>query len=358
MRPDDKPAVVAALNDPECGRFLWRPPFPYAGADFDGFYAYLQTAWRADHMLSWIVAGADDDAALASISLELSPLTQTGELGYWCAPWARRRGVMKAAVRLLRDWAFDYVGLRRLEIVAHPDNTGSQRTALAAGFEREGVMRGLSARHGRADHVLFAMLTGDPRPGPGQPRPRQFGWPQLEDGRLLVRPFEPDDAPAVQAGCDDADLARWIYRLPSPYSPADAQAFVTDARRRLVAGESARLAVEDAATGELLGSVGLSRFADRQAAEIGYWVKREARRRGVALRRRASSSPGPSTSSASSASSCSPIRATRPRRPWPAGSGSPARACSAATSRPSPARAVRGVSCRLPTAASRPATTR
>ena len=39
----------------------------------------------------------------------------------------------------------------------------------------------------------------------------------------------------------------------------------------------------DAATGELLGSVSLDRFAERQAAEIGYWVKREARRRGVAL---------------------------------------------------------------------------
>ena len=39
----------------------------------------------------------------------------------------------------------------------------------------------------------------------------------------------------------------------------------------------------DAATGELLGSVSLDLFADRQAAEIGYWVKREARRRGVAL---------------------------------------------------------------------------
>ena len=35
--------------------------------------------------------------------------------------------------------------------------------------------------------------------------------------------------------------------------------------------------------GELLGSVSLDLFAERQAAEIGYWIKREARRRGVAL---------------------------------------------------------------------------
>jgi RimJ/RimL family protein N-acetyltransferase len=48
-------------------------------------------------------------------------------------------------------------------------------------------------------------------------------------------------------------------------------------------GERARLAVADTASGELLGSVSLDRFAERQAAEIGYWIGREARRRGVAL---------------------------------------------------------------------------
>ena len=83
--------------------------------------------------------------------------------------------------------------------------------------------------------------------------------------------------------CDDPDVAHWIHGLPAPYTLADAEWFVADARRRLVAGERARLAVTDAASGELLGSVGLDRFAGREAAEIGYWVKRDARRRGVAL---------------------------------------------------------------------------
>jgi RimJ/RimL family protein N-acetyltransferase len=48
-------------------------------------------------------------------------------------------------------------------------------------------------------------------------------------------------------------------------------------------GDRARLAVTDAASGELLGSVSLDRFPEREAAEIGYWVKREVRRRGVAF---------------------------------------------------------------------------
>jgi RimJ/RimL family protein N-acetyltransferase len=191
---------------------------------------------------------------------------------------------MTAAVRLVRDWAFDDLGLERLEITAHVDNVTSQRVALAAGFTREGVMRGyLTARGRRTDDVLFGMVAGDPRPEPGSPLPGDPGWPRLTDGLLLVRPFEPDDAPDVRAACDDLHVAHWIHGLPAPYSLADAESFISDARRRLAAGERARLAVTDAESGELLGSVSLDLFADRQAAEIGYWVKRDARRRGVAL---------------------------------------------------------------------------
>ena len=79
-------------------------------------------------------------------------------------------------------------------------------------------MRGyLTARGRRTDDVLFGMLPADPRPAAGEPRPG-LGWPRLTDGRLLVRPFEPDDAPAVQAGCDDPDVAHWIHLLPAPYT--------------------------------------------------------------------------------------------------------------------------------------------
>jgi RimJ/RimL family protein N-acetyltransferase len=283
LRRGDKAAVVDALNDESSARYLWAPPFPYTEEDFDQFHGSKAAAWPEKPSAFWIVADASDDSVLAAISLDLHPETQIGEIGYWCGPWARRRGVMTAAVRLVRDWAFEELGVQRLEIAADLDNVASQRVAKAAGFLREGVVRGWPARKGRRDHAMYAMLPADPRPAAGDPRPGRLGWPRLTDGRLLVRPFEPDDAPAVQTGCDDPDIAHWIHRLPAPYSLEDARTFISDARRRLVADESARLAIEDAETGELLGSVGISHFADRQAAEVGYWVRRETRRRGVAL---------------------------------------------------------------------------
>jgi RimJ/RimL family protein N-acetyltransferase len=284
LRPEDKPAVVRGLNDPECGRFLWAPPYPYADSDFDDFLARQATAWSAEREAFWTIADSETDEVLGAISISVDERRESGEIGFWCGPWARGRGVMKAAVRLVRDWALDEAGLQRVEITAFSDNVASQRVALATGFSREGARRSfVTARGIRRDDVIYGFVPGDPRPGEGERRPGRLGWPRLTDGRLLVRPFEPDDAPAVQAGCDDPDVAHWIFRLPAPYSLDDAHAFINDARRRLVADESARLAIEDVATGGLFGSVGLSHFADRQAAEVGYWVRRDARRRGVAL---------------------------------------------------------------------------
>ena len=279
LQAADKAAVVKACNDGLIERFCFRVPYPYEESDFMDFLSYNEHFWTSELIANWTVVDAESDELLAMISLDVVALRQAGEIGYWCAPWARGKGVTSAAVRLVRDWAFDELELERLELTTDVDNYGSQRVAQAAGFRREGVMRGyLTARTRRADDVLFGMKHDDPRePVVTLPDPR------LEDGRIVVRPFWSEDVPAVQAACDDPDVARWIYLVPSPYTLADAESFIADSWRCLVAGERARLAIADAGGEKLLGSVSLDLFPEREAGEMGYWIAREARRQGFAL---------------------------------------------------------------------------
>ena len=278
LQAADKAAVVKACNDGLVARFCYRVPFPYDESDFMEFLAYNEHYWERELVASWAVVRASDDALLAMISLQVVAVRQAAEIGYWCAPWARGHGVMSGAVRLVRDWAFDVLELERLELTTDVDNIGSQRVAQAAGFRREGVMRGyLTARGRRTDDALFGMVAADPR----QPA-WSLGEPRLEDGRLVVRPFTADDAEAVQAACSDPDIAHWIYRVPPEYSRAAAEGFIADSWRRLTSGQRARLAIAEAASDELLGSISLDLFLEREAAEIGYWVKKDTRRRGIA----------------------------------------------------------------------------
>ncbi len=58
LRPEDKPAVVRGLNDPECGRFLWAPPYPYAESDFDDFLELQKTAWPERRNAFWTITDA------------------------------------------------------------------------------------------------------------------------------------------------------------------------------------------------------------------------------------------------------------------------------------------------------------
>ncbi len=98
------------------------------------------------------------------------PEREAAEIGYWVKREARGRGVATAALRLVMRYAFEQVGVERLEIMTETPNLPSQRLAEKLGFTREGVARAyLASRgerdrdlvdpaHGRIDQVLYALL--------------------------------------------------------------------------------------------------------------------------------------------------------------------------------------------------------
>ncbi len=292
LRAEDKAAVVAALNDELAGHFLWQPPFPYGDSDFDEWFAALDGRWANDRHANWTITRAGADDWLGSIGIDIAEERQAGEIGYHVGPWARGGGVATAAVRLVRDWGLDELGLQRIEIMTDVENTASQRVALGAGLHFEGVHRGyLTARGVRRDMAAFGMVPSDLR-APVVPLPR----PELSDGTIVVRPFVPDDAEAVASACQDPLIQQRCYFVPAPYTLDDARRFIAEARRDLVAGAAVHCAVcagpgfagTAGATGraftegELLGAINRVNFPEREAAETGYWVRSEARGLGVA----------------------------------------------------------------------------
>jgi RimJ/RimL family protein N-acetyltransferase len=92
------------------------------------------------------------------------PRDGVGAAGYWTVAEHRGRGFTAEALRLLCAWAFDMLGLRRMELVVDPANTGSRRVAERAGFTVEGVLRQRSVHRGvPVDDVIYGLLAGDPR---------------------------------------------------------------------------------------------------------------------------------------------------------------------------------------------------
>src|SRR5438552_555130 len=113
---------------------------------------------------------------------------------------------------------------------------------------------------------------------------RSVAVPELHDDVIALRPTAERDIDAITAACQDPDIPRFT-RIKSPYTRADAEQFVRESAEHWRTGEHGlALAICDRDTDEIMGSAGLLLREEPQVAEIGYWVAREARRRGVATR--------------------------------------------------------------------------
>ena len=114
--------------------------------------------------------------------------------------------------------------------------------------------------------------------------PIRFPVEGLSDGEVRLRLGTDADIPAIVAACQDPEIPRWT-RVPAPYTEESAREWAVQARADEERGGGLHLLVVDAETDELLGSAGLVRVDWEEArGEVGYWLAREARGRGVAAR--------------------------------------------------------------------------
>jgi len=108
------------------------------------------------------------------------------------------------------------------------------------------------------------------------------GLPQVEplgDGLVLLREWLETDAPELAASIDgDEEITRWLDQIPQPYTVEHALAYIGGTTGN---DRETRFAVTDAAGGRLLGSVGATWNEARDVAEVGYWLRADARGRGV-----------------------------------------------------------------------------
>ncbi|GAB2487965.1 GNAT family N-acetyltransferase [Jatrophihabitans fulvus] len=104
------------------------------------------------------VVDAATGRTAGSVAVRQAGPPQVVGLGYVVHPDFRGHGYAARALRLVTPWLFAQ-GYARVELGAKTGNVASQRSALAAGFEREGVLRGRLRRPGGGfdDEARFAL---------------------------------------------------------------------------------------------------------------------------------------------------------------------------------------------------------
>lgn len=91
--------------------------------------------------------------------------------------------------------------------------------------------------------------------------------------RLFLRPAWPEDWEAIFQGIADEGVVRNLATAPWPYTEEDAHYFAQLPHDP----QSPRFLITLAATGELVGCIGLDRHNDKRGdmLEMGYWIGRK-----------------------------------------------------------------------------------
>ena len=106
---------------------------------------------------------------------------------------------------------------------------------------------------------------------------------RIETERLILRPLDIGDAPAICHHCRDGSVARNTARIPAPYPLLAAELYILSARAGAGRRASFVYAITEKGSGKMVGASGVfKRNADATDWEIGYWVGPEARGRGIA----------------------------------------------------------------------------
>lgn len=137
-QPTDATVVFQAYQDPAIQRWHVRSMSDLAEAS--SWIGSCPDRWHQETGAEWAVTA--DRRVVGRVGIKRLDLWDgIAELAYWVIPTARGRNTAARAVAAVSIWAFEVLGLHRLELIHATDNPASCRAAVTAGFHPEGTMR-------------------------------------------------------------------------------------------------------------------------------------------------------------------------------------------------------------------------
>lgn len=161
LTPDDAPALFAIFGDPVVCRYWSRPMLEDVRAAAE-LQREIEEHFTNRSLFQWGIADRHTDRVLGTCTLaSLSAAHRRAEVGYALARAAWRKGYVGEALTALLTFAFETLGLHRLEADVDPRNAPSIRVLDRLGFQREGHLR---ERYQVSGELQDALIYGLLRP--------------------------------------------------------------------------------------------------------------------------------------------------------------------------------------------------
>jgi RimJ/RimL family protein N-acetyltransferase len=164
-RSDDLQHLVEAVRESvrTVGRWQGWCHSGYAENDGTTWIDNCICAWDAGQRYDFAIVDAANGDYLGGIGVNQRNLEHNfANVGYWVRESCQTRGVATQAARLAIGFAFNVLGLTRIEIIAAVDNRASRRVAEKVGAPLEGIARNRLVLNGTPlMAAVYAMVPAD-----------------------------------------------------------------------------------------------------------------------------------------------------------------------------------------------------
>ena len=158
MRASDATALFAALTNEQVSKFISPPPATVDG--FERFIAWAIRQRQSGQYVCFAVVPNGSDTAIGIFQVRsLEPAFGTAEWGFALASEFWGLGMFVDGAKLIVDFAFEVLGVHRLEARAALKNGRGNGALRKLGAMQEGVLRRSFLRNGEyLDQALWTIL--------------------------------------------------------------------------------------------------------------------------------------------------------------------------------------------------------
>jgi len=172
LRASDAPSLFSMLTTEEVARFISPPPTTVEG--FERFIMWANRERAAGNYACFAIVPHGMDTAIGIFQVrQLEPGWGTAEWGFAIGSPFWGTGAFSDGAKLVLDFAFETIGVHRLEARAAVQNARGNAALRKLGAVQEGVLRRSFLRNGQyLDQALWAILDEDWQMGLSIPVPK------------------------------------------------------------------------------------------------------------------------------------------------------------------------------------------
>jgi RimJ/RimL family protein N-acetyltransferase len=158
FKKGDAKSIARNINNKKIYRNTLHIPYPYTLKDANEFLAKILREAKKKKPSKVNFAIDIDGKVIGSVSLEKIE-GHKSEIGYWLGERFWSRGIMSQAVKMVTDFGFYKLKLKRIYAHVFPFNKTSMQILKRNGYRFEGILRKNSKKDNKfIDDYLFAKV--------------------------------------------------------------------------------------------------------------------------------------------------------------------------------------------------------